>query len=115
LLSSTLEARLASLEAAIEIASYGQPDNERNFTVSNYHAYLDDRAPVSAVGSGTIEAAIEALGTSARRVATGLVRSMRELLKRDINRYSDHLLRDMGFERDWDGSILPRRGEDGSR
>ncbi|WP_338811460.1 hypothetical protein V2V90_24390 (plasmid) [Agrobacterium leguminum] len=44
---------------------------------------------------------------------TGISRRMRLCLRqrmasRRIERFSDHRLRDIGFERDWDGSMIAR-------
>jgi hypothetical protein len=72
--------------------------------VSGNHAYADafpapattsDLSNVAAVFMGAVRASVARLAaTIARRRS------------RDLSRYSDHLLADIGFERDWDGSVI---------
>jgi len=45
----------------------------------------------------------------ARLAARVADRFRRHLAMRRIARFSAHRLSDIGFERDWDGSILPQR------
>ena len=40
--------------------------------------------------------------------ASPMVRLQNRIAARRFERYSDHLLQDIGFERDWDGSIIGR-------
>ena len=54
-------------------------------------------------------AAIESLRIAATARAADLFDRFRHRrVMHRIARFSDHRLRDLGFERDWDGSIIPR-------
>jgi hypothetical protein len=75
--------------------------------VSNYHAYADtcdDLAPAS------LRPRVDALRHAIATAATRLVAIIEHRLARQrIARLSDHMLRDSGFERDWDGTVRPLR------
>ncbi|WP_258119062.1 hypothetical protein [Mesorhizobium onobrychidis] len=78
--------------------------------MSNIHAYLDafDRLePASArLPIAAIESLRIAVTGQAARLFAGL--QHRRTMQR-IASFSDHRLQDMGFERDWDGSIIRRQ------
>jgi hypothetical protein len=77
--------------------------------MSNLHACADDGTILPRLPAQRLAGAIETLRMTATRMVSGLVRAVQDLRTPSrISRYSDHLLRDIGFERDWDGSILPR-------
>lgn len=72
--------------------------------MSNLHAYADAcESPAPALTLSTIAARLAQL---ARRPVAGLAAASARLWPRDLSRYPDHLLADIGFERDWDGSII---------
>ena len=55
-----------------------------------------------------MSAAITSLGHAARARVASLVAAFRHRLAMErIARFSDERLQDVGFERDWDGSINP--------
>jgi hypothetical protein len=76
--------------------------------MSNAHAYMDPFDQAAPASARSLKDAIVSLRVSATdlvlRVATGF-RYRRTM--DGMSRLSDHRLRDMGFERDWDASILP--------
>ena len=78
--------------------------------MSNIHAYpntVDWPEPASDGASATtIESWWRAANGRATRLLAGLQRRWN---MRRIERFSDHRLQDVGFERDWDGSIRPRQ------
>lgn len=45
-----------------------------------------------------------AVMTFGNRLTTGM---QQRWIMRRLGRFSDHRLRDIGFERDWDGTVLP--------
>lgn len=50
------------------------------------------------------------LTASARRKAGDLMSRLRDRLELNrMKRFSDHRLRDIGFEHDWDGSLIRRQ------
>ncbi len=54
--------------------------------------------------------AIAALIGAARDLATRQVLVIRHRTDmRRLDRFSDHSLEDIGFERDWDGTVVPRQ------
>lgn len=77
--------------------------------MSNLHAYADDHVTLNLVpsfgGIGRVRALITALATS---IQTAI---RRRQTQRFIARLPDHLLQDFGYERDWDGTILPLRDD----
>ena len=51
-----------------------------------------------------------ALAVTARDRIGGLVAAMRHGAEmRRLDRFSDHTLQDIGFERDWDGTLIKRQ------
>jgi hypothetical protein len=76
--------------------------------VSNIHAYpdaVDGLVPASArLPMVAIEPLRIAVTGQAARLFAGL--QHRRTMRR-IAGFSDHRLQDMGFERDWDGSVIP--------
>lgn len=78
--------------------------------MSNIHAYLDACDRVAPASARTPMDAIDSLRVAATELAAHLFAGFqhRRAMHR-IERFSDHRLRDIGFERDWDGSILPRQ------
>jgi hypothetical protein len=74
--------------------------------VSNYHAYADEADHFAAA---SIRAPIDVLRTLGKAVATSTAALrtavLRRWTQRRLTRLSDHMLRDFGFERDWDGTI----------
>jgi hypothetical protein len=76
--------------------------------VSIYHAPAD-----TAVRIAPVRASVEAT-TAAIATATGTLRAaiVNRWTARRIERLSDHMLRDFGFERDWDGTIRAVRDAD---
>jgi hypothetical protein len=81
--------------------------------VSNYHAYADAHHDLTAA---PLRVALNAIVILQRAVLTaaGSVRNalVRRWTRHHIARLSDHMLRDFGFERDWDGSIRSIRDAD---
>ena len=81
--------------------------------MSNVHAYADSAdhlapAPLSAPIDvfRTLGNAIE---TTAAALRTAV---LHRWTQRRLTRLSDHMLRDFGFERDWDGTIRSLRDAD---
>jgi uncharacterized protein YjiS (DUF1127 family) len=61
-----------------------------------------------AASDGKLLNAVATLSRSALAFATALFDEIRwRVAPRDLTRLSDHLLADLGLERDWDGSIVP--------
>lgn len=74
--------------------------------MSNYHASIDANHQPARVHATTLDVIASLSGT----VLAGVARLATEFgprRSRDLSQLSDHLLRDLGFERDWDGSINP--------
>jgi uncharacterized protein YjiS (DUF1127 family) len=78
--------------------------------VSNIHAYMDTGDQVAPASAPTSMDAIVSLRAAATELTAGVVAGFlyRRTLRR-IERFPDHRLHDMGFERDWDGSVIPRQ------
>jgi hypothetical protein len=76
--------------------------------VSNIHAVMDNCNRVVAASERTPLGAIESLRVSATGLAIRLLAGLqhRSTMQR-IGRFPDHRLKDIGFERDWDGSVIP--------
>lgn len=76
--------------------------------MSSNHAYLDARDRMGPVP--TPIAIIESLRVAVSGRAAHLFAGVqhRWTMQR-IARFPDHRLQDMGFERDWDGSVIPRQ------
>ena len=74
------------------------------------HAFDDMCAPATPASPRLSGATIASLRTLVTRQAARLAASIQH--RRTIARFSHfsaHRLHDIGFERDWDGSIIPRR------
>jgi hypothetical protein len=84
--------------------------------VSNIHAYMDACGRMAPASQRTPMDAVVSLCLSAADLATRLFAGFqhRWTMQR-IARFSDHRLQDMGFERDWDGSIIRRQRQPGRR
>jgi hypothetical protein len=76
--------------------------------MSNIYALIDasDHAAVSM--GRRVSRAIKSLRSKTTGIAVSLHAKIqhRQMLRR-YERFSDHVLQDLGFERDWDRSILP--------
>jgi hypothetical protein len=76
--------------------------------VSTYHVSLDSSDRLALASAHASSTVIASLRDAASAVVAGFVaRFHAHGLKRGMARYSDHLLSDVGFERDWDGTIVP--------
>ena len=72
------------------------------------HTIWSPRARISLTEDLPVSAAITFLGHAARARVASVVAAFRH--RRDMERvarFSDHRLQDVGYERDWDGSINP--------
>lgn len=81
--------------------------------MSNIHAIAeasDHQTPAF------ITASVEAIAIVCATIRTLVLRIVASIeqrfLRRRLTRLSDHMLRDLGFERDWDGSIRSLRDVD---
>ena len=81
--------------------------------MSNYHAYADTNGHLT---TAPLRASLDAIAAikGAAHTAAGSVRAalVRRWTRHHIARLSDHMLRDFGFERDWDGTIRSLRDAD---
>jgi hypothetical protein len=76
--------------------------------VSNYHAYVDECHAVAPTGSQTIRDLIGAMRNALVVAVSPLRKTMARRTTEDrVAGLSAHLLADLGYERDWDGSIHP--------
>lgn len=76
--------------------------------MSNYHAYADDcQAPTLSGWQAASDLAN--LARTGLRAAIAPLRNamLRRATEQRVADFPDHLLRDLGYERDWDGSIHP--------
>lgn len=78
--------------------------------MSNIHAYLQPCHQMAPASERTPLDAIESLRIAVTETAARLFAGFqhRRTMQR-IARFSDHRLQDMGFERDWDGAVIPRQ------
>jgi hypothetical protein len=85
--------------------------------VSNYHAYFDASEQMASASARIPSNAIASLRCSALEAVSHLVAEFkRRHTQRAMARFPAHLLADMGFERDWDGSVVSIvNGEERSR
>jgi len=81
--------------------------------VSNIHATADARAhQISAFFTTAIDVAATVEGTI-QGLAMRIVAAIEQrILRRRLTRLPDHMLLDLGFERDWDGAIRSLRDLD---
>ncbi|WP_292449959.1 hypothetical protein [Mesorhizobium sp.] len=84
--------------------------------MSTIHAYMDACDRMVPASQRTPMDAVVSLCRSAADLATRLFAGLqhRWTMQR-IARFSDRRLQDMGFERDWDGSIIRRQRQPGRR
>jgi hypothetical protein len=84
--------------------------------MTNAHAYFEAREHVEPALT-RIFAALGSLRAAAADLSIHLLAGLQHRwTMHQISRFSDHRLQDLGFERDWDGSVLPaRRNGDGHR
>jgi len=76
--------------------------------VSTLHATLNTCNPVEITRVRSPMEAFSALRDAATALATRVsVGIQQRLTMRALNRFSDRRLRDLGFERDWDGTVIP--------
>jgi hypothetical protein len=76
--------------------------------MSYISAHVDYRHPVLPAVSGVFLAVVAATRSKATEIAQILIaRIQHRQMPQRFGRYSDYSLQDVGFERDWDGSILP--------
>ena len=73
--------------------------------MSNSQANMVACDPISSVSARPLIDAVIALGNAAVALGRRASVSQRRPMP-DLTRLSDNLLADMGFERDWDGSIV---------
>ncbi|KQW75838.1 hypothetical protein ASC89_23225 [Devosia sp. Root413D1] len=81
--------------------------------MSNYHTYADDcRAPAPSVQQVAGDA-ISLVRSAIHAVVSALRHARARRATEDrVTGFPAHLLADLGYERDWDGSIHPVRNED---
>lgn len=78
--------------------------------MSNIHAYMDACDRMAPASQRTLMDAIKTLHAKVAGLATDLfARFQHRRMMQRIARFPDHRLHDTGFERDWDGSILPKQ------
>jgi hypothetical protein len=81
--------------------------------VSNYHATADFGDTVTATSLRPLLGALRALNAAVGAIGAALRAAIvRRGTQRRLAKLSDHMLRDFGFERDWDGSIRSLRDAD---
>lgn len=78
--------------------------------MSNFHATADvrDHQIPSAFGTA-VEVAATLRATIRAFAMLMMVAIQQRFMERRLTRLSDHMLRDLGYERDWDGSIRSLR------
>ncbi|WP_261321159.1 hypothetical protein [Rhizobium leguminosarum] len=77
--------------------------------MSSIHANMDICGRTPAFDRNIVDAVSSRL-TAASGAAKSLLLAFRyRLATRRIQRFSDHRLHDIGFERDWDGSVITRQ------
>lgn len=86
--------------------SFMNPSNglRKGLKMINNYAPTIAQSPVSANLADAIAAARNRIAAAAKDLSVKL--QHRQTMKR-FERFSDHSLQDVGFERDWDGSIQP--------
>ena len=74
--------------------------------MSNIHATVDASGPrISTLG--TVVETATTLRATIRDFATRVIAAIEQRsTQQRLAGFSDHMLRDFGFERDWDGSVL---------
>jgi hypothetical protein len=77
--------------------------------VSIYHTTDTHVVLSSAPLQSTLDAFGAVVAASAAAVLAVRAAHLHRRTLRRLTRLSDHMLRDFGFERDWDGTILPLR------
>ena len=71
------------------------------------HTVCNPRPRISLTEGLPVSSAIAPLGHAALRAASLVAAFRHRLAMGRIARFSDQRLKDVGFERDWDGSINP--------
>ena len=76
--------------------------------MTNTHAFATVRTPLQAAVQRQFADVITSVRLAAATFTRKAIDSIqhRKVMKR-FERFSDHDLQDVGFERDWDGSLLP--------
>lgn len=78
--------------------------------MSIYHALADTEDHLNV---GLVRTSLEvAMAVTVTAVGALRVAVVKRLTARRLERLSDHMLRDFGFERDWDGTIRALRDAD---
>lgn len=74
--------------------------------MSNYQANVVTCGQISSVSARPLKDAMLTLQGFAGAIAARMVALSQRRRTPNMTRFADHLLADMGFERDWDGSIM---------
>ena len=75
--------------------------------MSNIHATADTSGHQISSTLGTVAETTATLRATIRNFATRVVAAIEQRsTQQRLAGFSDHMLRDFGFERDWDGSVL---------
>ena len=80
--------------------------------MSIYHPTDTHADVLSAPFRATRDAVDTVMATMATVLTALRAALLRHWTQRHLARLSDHMLRDFGFERDWDGTIRPLRDAD---
>jgi hypothetical protein len=81
--------------------------------VSSYHAFAEDGQAPALAARQVIADAVTLVRNAVRPMVSALhVARARHVTAERVAGLPAHLLADLGYERDWDGSIHPVRGED---
>lgn len=81
--------------------------------MSNYHAYADDCDAGAPTGSDLLRHSIAAVNNAMIVAVSPLRQAMaRRATVQRLSGLAPHLLADLGYERDWDGSIHPFHRDD---
>ena len=81
--------------------------------MSNYHATAHFGDTVTATSLRPALGALRVLNAAVGAIGAALHAAIiRRWTQRRLAKLSDHMLRDFGFERDWDGSIRSLRDAD---
>jgi hypothetical protein len=78
----------------------------KEHTVSISQANIVACAPITSVSGRPLKDAMVTLRNAAVALAGRVITASQRRQAPDMTRFADHLLGDMGFERDWDGSIV---------
>lgn len=76
--------------------------------MSTFHATLNTCEPVEMTRVHSLLEVFSALRNAATALTAGLTAGIQHRwTMRTLDRFSDRRLRDLGFERDWDGTVIP--------